>query len=384
MKARRIARFLPWAAAFLLAAGVPALLAASEEEEMEKLRRRIRETRSEVEQLAGKESGILTNLMKLDEDLALTNRLLSGLEQRRRNIESGLEELTEDAREAEEELGRRRSLLRDRLRALYQYGGYHEFEILFSSRSVTELVGRFENMVRIVSRDDNLYRAVLDDRERVRRARDELAERDREIRSIEAERARERRALLQSQAGRRKLLQDVRGEKESHERLIAEMEEASRELERIIASRVRDAEEIGGPSLFDGGAARLPWPVGGSVVRGFGSRRHPEFGTVVRNNGIDIDASGGAEIRSVAPGKVEYVSTLPGYGNCIIVRHSGGYYTLYAHASEVLVAAGARVAQGDVLATVGGSGSATGGSFHFEIRKGTEPLDPLRFLREIR
>jgi len=66
------------------------------------------------------------------------------------------------------------------------------------------------------------------------------------------------------------------------------------------------------------------------------------------------------------------------------VRHSGGYYTLYAHASRVLVAAGDRVAQGDPLATVGGAAAAAGGTFHFEIRKGTEPIDPLRFLRKKR
>ncbi len=367
------------AAALLL---VPLVVAATEEEDLGDLRRRLEKAREETENLKGEESGILRNLMKLDEDLGLTNRLLSGLETKRKRIEAGLGTLEEDARRSETELERRRRFLAGRLRTLYQFGGYHEFEILLGSETVVDLVGRFDRILRVVERDDRLYRSVLDQRKRLQEARHELAERENEIRRIEEERSRERKALIRRKKEKKGVLDDVRSRRESHETLAAELEEASRELERIIASRVGEAHDLpSGPSLFEGGDARIPWPVEGRVVRSYGKTTHPEFGTVVTNNGIDIGAPLGTEIRAVAPGRVEYVSTLPGYGNCIILRHGGGYYTLYAHAAEIFVSGGELVAQGHVLGAVGNTGSVSGSSLHFEIRKGTIPFDPLRWLR---
>ncbi len=368
------------APALLLLFALPVLLAGSEEEDLGTLRKKIQDTRREIEDLSGQESGILESLMKLDQDLSLTNRLLTGLESKRRQTEGRLRELEDQALQSEDELGRRKELLRKRLRALYQFGGYHEFEILLSSESLVELVTRFDRLLRIVRRDDILYRSVLAEKERLEQAQRELAAKNDEIRAIEEERSREKKTLLGRKGERQELLDDVRSRRESYERLVAEMEEASRELEKIIAARER-GEEVLGPSLFDGGSAKLPWPVEGTVIQRFGRIRHPEFGTVVTNNGVDIQAPSGEEIRSVAPGRVEYVSTLPGYGNCIIIRHSGGYYTLYAHAAEILVRAGEQVEQGRVLATVGNTGSVSGSSLHFEIRKGTTPVDPLQWLR---
>lgn len=359
-----------------------AATADPQEDDLSRLREKLQESRKQVENLKGEETGILKNLQKLDEDLGLTNRLLSGLEAKRKQVEGGLSDLEREANDAETDLGRRRWMLRGRLRALYQFGGYHEFEVLLGSSSVVELVTRFDRLLRVVRRDDSLYRSVLDERERLRSARDELAAREREIRQIEEERARERKALLGRKQERQNLLSDVRTRRGSYEKMVAELEESAKELERILAERVRNEGDVYlGPSLIDGGTAKLPWPVEGRVVREFGTTRHPEFGTVVTNNGIDIGAPSGTEIRSVASGKVEYVSTLPGYGNCIIVRHGGGYYTLYAHAAEILVSVGDRVAQGDVLGTVGNTGSVSGSSLHFEIRQGTKPLDPSRWLR---
>ncbi|MFH1276771.1 MAG: peptidoglycan DD-metalloendopeptidase family protein [Candidatus Eisenbacteria bacterium] len=373
---------LPWIVLGLLLLAPRAAAQDPEETDLNKLRERIEKTRREVENLKGEESGILNNLMKLDEDLGLTNRLLTGLESKRKQVEAGLGELEREAKDAESELDRRRRLLRTRLRALYQFGGYHEFEVLLGSQSVVDLVTRFDRLLRVVRRDDTLYRSVLDERVRLETARGELLSREEEIRRIEEERSRERSVLLRRKQDRRDLLGDVRNRRESHEKMVAELEEAEKELERIIASRMRQGGgEYLGPSLLEGGNARLPWPVDGRVVREFGKTRHPEFGTEVTNNGIDIGAPMGTDILCVAPGRVEYVSTLPGYGNCIIVAHGGGYYTLYAHAAEIRVSAGERVEQGRVLGTVGNTGSVSGSSLHFEIRQGTKPLDPSHWLR---
>jgi lipoprotein NlpD len=123
------------------------------------------------------------------------------------------------------------------------------------------------------------------------------------------------------------------------------------------------------------GAPRFIWPVrGGSVISGFGRR-----GQSV-HDGIDIRVPAGAPVRAAADGEVIYSDALRGYGNVIIVRHRGGYATVYAHNRENQVREGERVRRGEVIATVGDSGRTLGANLHFEIRYDNVARDPLPFL----
>ena len=132
----------------------------------------------------------------------------------------------------------------------------------------------------------------------------------------------------------------------------------------------------GGNSKSLGGApGAWRWPLEGRVIQRFGGdgREH--------NNGIDIAASAGTEIRAVAPGQVVYSGDgLRGYGNLVIIRHGGGYITTYAYNQVNLVAEDDTVEAGDVVARVGETGAATETSLHFEVRHRTEPMDPLKVL----
>ena len=92
-------------------------------------------------------------------------------------------------------------------------------------------------------------------------------------------------------------------------------------------------------------------------------------------------ALAGAPITAVAKGRVDYVNWLEGYGKCAIINHGGGFYTLYANASEILVSVGKDVAAGETIGRVGDTGSTIGTALHFEIRKGREALNPLEWFR---
>jgi len=111
------------------------------------------------------------------------------------------------------------------------------------------------------------------------------------------------------------------------------------------------------------------------VVSNFGRHKHPQYGTVTENTGVDIAAAEGEPVRAVARGQVEHVDFLDGYGNTVILSH-GGYYTLYAHLSETLVAAGQSVDPGQMVGRVGDTGSLDGTKLHFEVRERAEAVDP--------
>jgi murein DD-endopeptidase MepM/ murein hydrolase activator NlpD len=145
--------------------------------------------------------------------------------------------------------------------------------------------------------------------------------------------------------------------------------------------RVVALENGGAPSRRGDGkptdAPLLKWPVPeGAVTSGFG----PRGGGF--HDGIDISAPAGTPVYAAAPGKVAYCSRLPGYGNVIILRHGGGYATVYAHNQKHHVEEGEPVREGQLIARVGESGRTTGPNLHFEVRRENVAHNPLYFLPE--
>ena len=100
-----------------------------------------------------------------------------------------------------------------------------------------------------------------------------------------------------------------------------------------------------------------------------------------QNDGVNLSVPEGTSVRAADDGTVAYAgSELKGYGNLLLVRHNNGFVTAYAHASELLVKRGDTVRRGQVIAKSGATGTVTSPQLHFEIRKGSVPVDPMTYL----
>ncbi len=130
------------------------------------------------------------------------------------------------------------------------------------------------------------------------------------------------------------------------------------------------------PPKPTGAAPTFSWPLNGSTLSGYGPKsggRH--------NDGINIGAPVGTPVRAAAPGEVVYVGdNVAGFGNLVLVRHDGGYATAYAHVQNPTVKRGERVDRGQAIAQVGKTGNVTSPQLHFEIRKGTQAVNPSTYL----
>ncbi len=134
--------------------------------------------------------------------------------------------------------------------------------------------------------------------------------------------------------------------------------------------------------------ADLPtvWPVGSGVVgritNYFGPEIHPFTGQWYLHKGLDIASyRRGVPIVAAANGKVvERMYDAMGFGNYVVIRHSYGYSTKYGHLDKVYIEEGDTVTQGQKLGTMGNTGLSTGQHLHFEVRIGSQVVDPLRFL----
>ncbi|HEY5131450.1 MAG TPA: M23 family metallopeptidase, partial [Bradyrhizobium sp.] len=136
-----------------------------------------------------------------------------------------------------------------------------------------------------------------------------------------------------------------------------------------VESPVKAAEATGALPTFR-------WPVRGKVITSYGAKTNGKA-----NDGINLAVPEGTPVKAAEDGVVAYSGNeLKGYGNLVLVRHSNGYVTAYAHASELLVKRGDPIKRGQIIAKSGQSGEVGSPQLHFEIRKGSAPVDPLQFL----
>ncbi|MDB5513053.1 MAG: LysM peptidoglycan-binding protein [Enterovirga sp.] len=119
--------------------------------------------------------------------------------------------------------------------------------------------------------------------------------------------------------------------------------------------------------------AEFRWPARGRVISGFGGSGS--------NEGINIAVPDGTPVKAAEAGTVAYAgSEVKGYGNLVLIRHDNGYVSAYAHNGDVEVKRGQKVTRGQTIAKSGQTGNVTSPQIHFEIRKGSTPVDPMRYL----
>jgi murein DD-endopeptidase MepM/ murein hydrolase activator NlpD len=124
------------------------------------------------------------------------------------------------------------------------------------------------------------------------------------------------------------------------------------------------------------GSPSFRWPVRGRIIAGFGPKPNGQ-----QNDGINLSVPEGTPIKAAEDGVVAYAGNeLKGYGNLVLVRHPNGFVTAYAHASELLVKRGDTIKRGQVIAKAGQTGTVSSPQVHFEIRKGSSPVDPTQYL----
>lgn len=120
------------------------------------------------------------------------------------------------------------------------------------------------------------------------------------------------------------------------------------------------------------------WPVRGRIISGYGVKRNG-----AHNDGINVAVPRGTSVKAAENGVVAYSGNeLKGYGNLILVRHANNWVTAYAHNDKLLVKRGDSVRRGQIIAKAGKSGSVSQPQLHFELRKGSRPVDPLKHMAD--
>ena len=355
----------------------------SQNRELEKIRKEIDQHRSKSKELDREESSVIQRMSAIEKEIELSGELVRQLIEREALLAEQIDSLRSGVAVEQSTLEIQEARLRSRLRQLYMREPNFQWEILLGSENIHHMLQRYKFLKMVAERDARLLAEVHHRKSVLEHEQAVLTEALADVAGLKAAQAEESELLSEKKNERVAMLQRIRNEKTRHTKAIKDLEKAREELQALIG-RLEERRKEGTGRLdslgdFAGLKGYLIRPVEGQLIRSFGSYRHPKFGTVTFNSGIDIQAPPGTPIRAVADGVVEFMDWIAGYGKCVILNHGQGYYTLYAHVSALYVEQGQEVEQGVVIAEVGDSGSLEGFACHFEIRKSKEALDPVEW-----
>ncbi len=353
---------------------------------LKQLQDEIAVSHSKIAQLDHKESEVKRGLEKIQKDIELSRSLLVQMEERERALTARSQLLQQELKTSSQAFYGRRETLAASLRIMYMRGDRGELEGILTAGSFSDLVTRLkvQRMLArleagLVTESRRQARTILADKKQQEVALAEIAS---SRQDMDQENDRLEMLLAEQQSALRDLKSQRRGLKDHLLELSMNEQKLNYVLADLEEQRKARAQEFAAEkgSLSDL-AGKLEWPVRGKLLRGFGPSVHPKFKTVTLNNGINIAAGEGSAVAAVAAGVVQFEDQLPGFGQCVILDHGQGYYTLYAYLDRVFVAVDAKVAQGQVIAEVGRPSADEKPQLYFEIRKGRTALDPGDWLR---
>ncbi|UCC11883.1 MAG: peptidoglycan DD-metalloendopeptidase family protein [candidate division WOR-3 bacterium] len=355
---------------------------SQKQKELDQLKEKLTGVRSEINQLEKQKIGTLAHIEKIDEGIALTITYIDELTAQETRERNTVQELSKNIAKLEGKMKHRKDDLRERLVRLYKWTPFYKLEVLFSSKSLPQILSSSYYLQILAKNDQKAFFEFKSDWERYitdKRLREELIERlEQRKKDKETELAR----LNDERRLKKNILDKVAREESEKIKLEKELKSAQRKLEELIVKLEKERVKVHtGPSYVENQRGTLTWPCRGTVVTQFGKIIHPKYNTKTKNNGIDISASYGDNVHAVAPGKVVYADRFMGYGNMVLVDHLDGFYSLYGHLAEILVDIGQQITEGRIIGRIGESGSLSGPMLHFELRKDGKPVDPLAYLR---
>ena len=277
--------------------------------------------------------------------------------------------------------------LGNRLVDLYERGEPSALEVVFESKSVTDLIDQAQVVQSLGAQDTSIAAQVGTAKERVKAQREHtkrfrslvaaelrtIAVRTNQVRALRDRLLASQNQLAAARANKRDALQNVKESKAEFLHEAAGLQAASASLAAQIRS-AQSTSSYSAPSDTTPSAAGFIWPVNGPVTSGFGMR----WGRM--HEGIDIGVGYGTPIHAAAAGRVVYAGWMSGYGNLVAIDHGGGISTAYGHQSSLAVSVGQIVAQGETIGYVGCTGHCFGPHLHFEVRINGAPVDPLGYL----
>ncbi len=331
--------------------------------------------------LQEEQAGYLEQKTALDkqEELAVQeiNLIKEQLEMYRELIVEKQEEADQAQADAEAQL----VLYKEHLRAMEENGQFNFYlSLLFSADSFADLLSRIDMITEIMEYDRKVEADYKDARDFALELKAEYESYEKELSVKETEMQAEIDAL---QAELEKTQEQINALQSNIDAYQAAYAQYAADEDAVQAEIDRLTEELKKQNTQVNSTGNYIWPCPScyTITSNYGYRYLELYGYTRLHAGVDIGAQYGAEVVAADGGSVSVATYSSSYGNYVMLYHSDGSSTVYAHMSSLAVSAGQTVKQGDVIGYVGSTGNSTGPHLHFEVRVNGGTVDPMQYFK---
>ncbi len=340
--------------------------------DLKDIKKKLSLTKEKEKKIQGQETSILESLHTMETELYKKEKELKEMEARLGRTKERLQQTKNQIVTLNQGMERTKGELFSRLIALYKMERIPPETFLLTSQSYLDLL-RIDKFLRVIIHFDahliDTYRSQVALKSRYQEGliQDQF-QWERNISEVE----KKKKEIEKVRKSKQALLKSIQNQKVVYQKVIGELETRTKELQTLIDKLEREKSLLAyGKSKYETLKGKLTPPVQGKVISLFKEKGQ---------NGIEIKASMGTEIRAILPGKVLYADWFKGFGNVVIIDHGDHMFTIYGYASELLKKEGDIISQGESIALVGSSGSLKGPCLYFEIRHQGKPQDPMHWI----
>lgn len=352
-------------------------------EQLQAIEKEIGNLRDEASRLAAQENSVISTLDQFEMQVQVKAHEIEWFGLRQQKAERDIAALQKKFAEQMKDLESQKEYLSARLVEAYKLGQMNYLKLMLQANSAADLLRAYQYVTFLAHEDQRRLQQYRGSMKETEATRLRVEQESRNVTALKEDSQKTQVELIRSRNEKMRLLSAIQNQRELHLDALSELKAAANQLQSFF----RDQNSVLSPETLEGVSMAhyrglLDWPTRGKVVREFGTQKHPRFGTTTMSNGIEISAEEGSGVKSVFGGQVVFAEWFKGYGKSIILLHPGGYYTLYAHNSELLVQRGDSVVKGQIIAHVGATGSLTGPGLYFEIRDKQQPVNPSGWLKK--
>jgi septal ring factor EnvC (AmiA/AmiB activator) len=362
----------------LIAVHSSTFAAQPQQADLGKISAKIADLKKALSEKQDQKISLSSELQTLEQQISETNTRIYQVNSTIKQQNKLLKPLLKQQQVLQDRVAKQRADLAKQMQAAYQMGQQNFLELLLSQEDPTKF-SRISMYYQSVNRArELLIQQFLQSLQQVQENQQAINGTVSKLTQLRASRVSEQGNLKQKESSRKKLIVQTNSQIKTQQQRIRQLELNKEQLQNVI-NQLNTQKQYGDLAgvAFDKLRGRLPWPVQGRITRDYGQT----YDTRLISNGIFITAAANSPVHAVATGQVIFANWLRGYGNLLIVSHTGGYMTLYAHNDALFKHVGDMVQPGEAIALVGNSGGLATPGLYFEIRYQGKTRDPNRWCR---
>ena len=354
------------------------------QDEKAQLEKALKEAQSTIDDLRDSKGDIESKVTELNQQLIDISARITDLENQLTAKSEDIQETKDELAGAKEREAQQYADMKVRIQFMYENGQTSYLEALLSSRNISEFLNSADYIAQIQSYDRQKLTEYQDTVESIVNLEAQLEQEYTDLEALKSTVESNKATVAAMMRQKESELADISGDIEDAQSDADYYAAEIQAQEELIAAIKRAEAEKAAAGVeehpYTGGAFRWPCPSSTRVTSDYGTRVSPMSGASSNHKGIDIGASAGADIIAAADGTVTAASYSSAAGNYVMIDHGGGLYTVYMHASSLLVSPGQTVSAGDVIAKVGSTGISTGSHLHFGVSLNGSYVSPWSYL----